>query len=187
MSDHKSRRSFWDFLRAFGDDWLASMSGPASVPFAIAAVFVSGWARPSLLFLAATCIVFASFRVWKKQREEIVRLRARPYDEDQRLLVKAMLGPLGSDERDVLRYFVRFGERESQRIYTDAGIGAAEFGAILTRVDKAGILERQERPKVGRASTDLFWRVNPQFVEVLKDELFPRQEGSPERLFRSGG
>lgn len=183
MTDSKSQVSFWNFLRAFGSDWLTLMSGPLAVPFAIAATFVSGWSRALLLLLAATCIVYASFRVWKKQQEEIIRLKVRPYDEEQQGVVKAMLAPLGSDERDVLRHFLHFGERESQKLYADARINANEFGAILTRVDKTGILEREERPKVGRASTDLFWRLNSQFVEVLKDELFPRQENSPKRLF----
>jgi hypothetical protein len=45
--------SFWNFLQAFGNDWLASMSGPLAVPFAFAATLVSGWSRALLLLLAA--------------------------------------------------------------------------------------------------------------------------------------
>src|ERR1700674_4041932 len=168
---NRLQTSFWDFLRAFGDDWLALMSGRVAVPFAIASVFVSGRTRTLSLLLAATCIIFASFRVWKKQQDGISSLKVRPYDKEQQHLTEAMLAPLGPDERDVLRHLVQFGERESQKLYTNAGIGATEFGAILTRVDKSGMLERQERPKPGRASTDLFWWINPQFEEVLKDEL----------------
>jgi hypothetical protein len=185
MPDSTSQVSFWNFLRAFTTDVLTLMSGPLAVPFAIAATFVSGWSRALLLILAAACIVFASFRVWKKQQEEIIKLRIRPYDQAQQGLVRGMLAPLGSDERDVVRYFLHFGERESQNLFRDAGISEAEFGAILTRVNKAGLLEREERPKVGRASIDSFWRVNEQFIEVLRDELFPRQENSPPRLFVS--
>src|ERR1700739_2834058 len=98
--------SFGNFLRAFTTDWLTLMSGPLAVPFAIVATFASGWSRDLLLLLAAACIIFASFRVWERQQEEIIRLKVRPYDEAQQQLVNAKLAPLGSDERDVLRYFL---------------------------------------------------------------------------------
>jgi len=190
MANHKSQNAFsdyvklfGDYLKAFGQDWLTLMSGPLAVPFAILASFFSGWGRALLLLLAAACIIFASFRVWRTQQGEIARLRVRPYDEEQQRLVSVRLTRLGADERDLLRYFVQFGEREQQRIYADAGIEANDFGRILTQVSGTGLLERQERPKSGRAGTDLFWWVNLQFIEVLKDALFPRQEDVPQRVF----
>src|SRR6266849_3510459 len=145
------------------------MSGPLAVPFAIAATFFSGWTRALLLLLAAACIIFASFRVWQKQHEEIARLRVRPYDEAQEAVVRARIAPLGPDERDVLRYLVQFGDQEQQRIRADAGINENEFGPIFTRVAGTQLLSRQERQKAGVAGLDLFWWVNPQFVEVLRD------------------
>ena len=183
MPSKQSKKPFRDYLRAFGQDWLTLMSGPLAVPFAIAATFYSGWARTLLLMLGASCIIFASFRVWRNQQYEIAKLKIRPYDDTQRELVSGMLTPLGADERDVLRYFLQFGEREQQRIFADAEINDIEFGPIFTRAAKTGLLNREERPKAGRAGLDLFWWVNPQFVEVLKDELFPRNEGSAQRCF----
>jgi len=159
------------------------MSGRVAVPFAILAMFVSGWSRALLLLLAGTCILFASFRVWKNQQEEIANLRIRPYDEEQPRLVKAMLAPLGSDERDVLRYLVQFGEREQQKMFADARLNENEFSRIFDQVVRTGLLNREERQKPGRAGLDLFWLVNAQFMEVLKDELFPRKEDSPKRCF----
>lgn len=133
--------------------------------------------------LAAACLIFASFRVWLNQQREIARLKVRPYDETQLALVQGMLASLGQDEKDLLRYLVQFGEREQQRIYADAGINETEFGSILTRVDKAQLLNREERPRQGRSGTDLFWRVNEQFTEVLRNELFPRRESTTQRCF----
>jgi hypothetical protein len=159
------------------------MSGPLSVPLAFIAVFVSGWTRVGLLFLSAACLIFASFRIWRNQQKEITKLKVRPYEESQRQLVLGMLAPLGSDERDVLRYFVQFGKREQQRIYAEAGIDETEFGRILTRVNETRLLDREERQKPGRAGTDLFWWVNEQFTAVLKDELFPRREATTQRCF----
>jgi len=183
MEGKETNLSFWKFLRAFGQDWLTLMSGPLAVPFAIAATFFSGWARSLLLMLAASCIVFASFRVWRNNQREIAKLKIRPYDDTQKELVNGMLAPLGADERDVLRYFLQFGEREQQRIFTDAGINDTEFGPIFTRVANTGLLNREERQKAGRAGLDLFWWVNPQFVEVLKGKLFPRNEKLAQRCF----
>jgi len=183
MPNSKLQQSFWGYLRAFGQNWLTLMSGSLSVLLLIATTFVSYWNKVGLFLLAAACVNFASFRIWLNQQKEIARLRLRPYDEAQQGFVRGILGPLGLDERDVLRYLVRFGECEQQRLYADAGIDATEFGRILTRANETRLLHREERAKAGRASTDLFWRVNPQFVEVLKDELFPRREETLQRCF----
>ncbi len=183
MASDNPLHSFWDFLRAFGHHWLTLMSGSLSVVLLIATTFVSGWNKFGLLLLAAACLIFASFRVWRNQQEEITRLRIRPYDAVQLGIVRGMLAPLGPDERDVIRYFVQFGEREQQRVYAEAGINATQFGGILTRADESRLLDREERPKPGRAGTDLFWWANEQFTAVLKDELFPRREPATQRCF----
>lgn len=171
------------YLRAFSADWLARMSGPISVPFAAIALWVSGSARILWGCLAAVCFFTASYRLWRNQQTEIARLSARPYSEEQKRLVKERIAPLGADGGDVLRYMVQFGEREQQKIFADAGINENEFGQIFTRVAQSGLLNSQERQKAGRTGLDLFWRINQQFAEVLKDELFPRQEESVQRCF----
>jgi hypothetical protein len=183
MANKKSHDSFWDFLRAFAQHWLTLMSGSLSVLLLIFTTIVSGWNKVALLLLAIACLIFASFRVWKNQQQEITGLQVRAYDEAQLEIVRGMLEPLGPNERDVLRYFVQFGEREQQRIYADAGIGAQEFGGILTRASNAGLLDREERQKSGRAGTEQFWWANEQFTAVLKDELFPRREAKAQHCF----
>lgn len=182
MTERRSD-SFVDYIRAFGHDWLTAMSGPVSVPFLIAATYFSGWSRALLLALGVTCIIFASFRVWKTQQAEIVRLSVRPYDDALRARVLGALHQLGADGRDVFRYLLQFGEREQQTLYADAGIDHNEFGQILTRINETGLLSRDERQRPGRAGLDSFWSVNRQFVDALRDQVFPRQELTAQRSF----
>lgn len=60
---------FYTFLKAFGSDALARMTGPLSVPFAVIALWVNG-SHPKFLFgsLAVIGAVVASYRVWRKER-----------------------------------------------------------------------------------------------------------------------
>ncbi len=59
---------FRAFLRAFGESWLTQMSGPLTVPFAIAALFVPGFYKLLFAVLAVVCGVFSSYRVWRTAR-----------------------------------------------------------------------------------------------------------------------
>jgi hypothetical protein len=175
---------FWKFIKAFGQHWSTWMSGPLAVPFGLASIYLEGRARALCLLLSAVCFVFASFQIWRMQQREIAQLKQRPYDDQVLQFVKSRLKTVGSDERDVLRYLAFFGERGTQQVYREAGVGDAEFGPILTRANATGLIERDERPRPGRAGLDMFWRISPQFADPLKDELFPRAEGLQQRLFQ---
>lgn len=60
---------FRTYLRAFFTDLLTGMSGPLSVPFVIAALWVSSRTQKTLYAsLAVVCAMFASYRVWQKDR-----------------------------------------------------------------------------------------------------------------------
>jgi hypothetical protein len=56
---------FVAFLRAFGESWLTLMSGPLTVPFAIAALVLPGFYKLLFAVLAVLCGVFSSYRVWR--------------------------------------------------------------------------------------------------------------------------
>jgi len=56
---------FIAFLRAFGQSWLTLMSGPLTVPFAIAALVLPGFYKLLFGVLAVLCGVFSSYRVWR--------------------------------------------------------------------------------------------------------------------------
>lgn len=57
------------FLAAFRNRWLSLMSGSASVPFAIGAVFFNDWQQILCLIAAGCFFFFASFLVWKAERD----------------------------------------------------------------------------------------------------------------------
>lgn len=60
---------FLQFLKAFTKSWFTLMSGPATVPFTIAAVFVSQpWLKALLGALALSCAILSSYLVWCNER-----------------------------------------------------------------------------------------------------------------------
>lgn len=62
---------FGTYLKAFFSDMLTGMSGPLSVPFVIAAFWVSSRTQKVLYaFLAVVCATFASYRVWRNERRD---------------------------------------------------------------------------------------------------------------------
>ena len=68
------------YISQFWSDWFARMSGPLSVPAAIAAPFFEGWQRAGLIATAMICLFASSFIVWKKQsaRAEALEEKLRP-------------------------------------------------------------------------------------------------------------
>jgi len=57
------------YLHAFFTDWLTAMSGQASVLFTALTVWTTQPINKILwVFFAITCALFASFRVWQKER-----------------------------------------------------------------------------------------------------------------------
>src|SRR5882672_7139673 len=64
----------YQFLRAFGYSWATRMSGPLSVPFTLAALFVDNiFAKVLCAFLAIVCAVFAAYSIWKNEREALIK------------------------------------------------------------------------------------------------------------------
>jgi hypothetical protein len=61
---------FKDYLRAFAARWFVVVSGPLSVPAAIAAAWVENpIARVLLALTASACFIFSSYWIWKIERE----------------------------------------------------------------------------------------------------------------------
>src|SRR4051794_37826461 len=65
MGSSGAHPTIWKFLRAIWSDWPSRMSGPLTVPFAAAALFLPGNAS-RLLFgtLAVLCGIVSCYRVW---------------------------------------------------------------------------------------------------------------------------
>lgn len=81
------------FFDAMFSEWGSGLSGPASVPLAITALWVSGPAQKFLYgFLAAILGFFSAYRIWLKENgradtaeSEIERLKKKYFDERPRL------------------------------------------------------------------------------------------------------
>jgi hypothetical protein len=68
----------WSFTLAFREHWFAAMSGGASVPFTVLAVFVDAkWAQLIFAGCALICAWFAAYRVWKPERQKVCDLEER--------------------------------------------------------------------------------------------------------------
>jgi hypothetical protein len=67
-----------EFIRTLFSSWLTAMSGPLSVPLAVAAYYVSNdTAKAALGFTAFFCVFFAAFRLWKQERLARVQAEKR--------------------------------------------------------------------------------------------------------------
>ncbi|WP_148042989.1 hypothetical protein [Methylocystis hirsuta] len=73
-----SDQSFRSFSRAIWGDWLARMSGPASVPAAILTVYADDWwARIAFGLTMFACAWFAAYRIWVSEHERVVSLEIK--------------------------------------------------------------------------------------------------------------
>ncbi len=59
------------------------------------------------------------------------------------------------------------------------------YGHAHKELAQTQLINRIERPKLGRAGIDSFWQVRPEFVDVLRDLLFPRREQVQQNFFLS--
>jgi hypothetical protein len=66
------------FIKAILSSWLTTMSGPLSVPFGIATIFVPGYIAKALLVIVALVGAWiASYVVWAKERTALIALETR--------------------------------------------------------------------------------------------------------------
>jgi hypothetical protein len=68
-----SKSGVKDFALAIWSDWLTLLSGPWSVPAAVAAYWVSNETGKIVLGLTAfCCLVFSAYRLWKREHDKVV-------------------------------------------------------------------------------------------------------------------
>jgi hypothetical protein len=88
--------SITDFTRALLGDWLTRMSGPLSVPAAVAAFWVQNDTAKILLGLTAfVCIWVTAYRLWKHEHDKLV-------EHDQRK--RQLLGEISALRETMVRY-----------------------------------------------------------------------------------
>ena len=85
--------SIVSYIRAFGVRWFVTMSGPLSVPLAVIAYFVQNDAAKIILFTTALlCAVFASYWVWKVEREARIEADSKVNKREIRKNIRIALG-----------------------------------------------------------------------------------------------
>ncbi|SFI32521.1 hypothetical protein [Bradyrhizobium sp. Gha] len=73
----KSISNLLEFFRAIWSEWFSRMSGPLSVPAAIAALWIENTTGKVLLAITAfVCIWAASYSVWRRERDRVSSLEA---------------------------------------------------------------------------------------------------------------
>jgi len=87
-----------EFIRAFRAQWLAAMSGSASVPFAVAGTLASNWSQWILLGAAVFCGALSSYLVWKKERDRADSLATQIASRKALDILRASGEPLSSWE-----------------------------------------------------------------------------------------
>jgi hypothetical protein len=185
------------YLRAFFSGWLTGMSGPLSVPFAALALWSSS-RNPKVIWgcLAALCVVFASYRVWRSERvrasaqleavrsakdQEIESLKAerdalkrRPYDEEHRRLAEQKLNTLSEAGKDLVYFLLHHGKTEAEELRKQCKHDP-EFNDAVQRARDAALVVGTQRGEPYRSSVTYFWEVNPHFEAVLQDLLGNRK------------
>lgn len=183
---------FRTYLKAFFTDLLTGMSGPLSVPFAALALWVSNRGQKILFAcLAVLCALFASYRVWNKERKdgavqlanltgqkdaEIATLDARvaelsrnPYSEELRLVVEHVLEVMSADGHRVLRHLMTHEPVEVGRmLVTDIPLDQqhAQLGIAM----ESGVVRHQTERHGSLMET--FWIINPKFQKPLQDAIY---------------
>jgi hypothetical protein len=69
---------FWDFIRAFYSSWGKGVTGTASAPLFVAALFLNGVPRIISAALGFLCFLSASYLVWADERRRVVQVQGRP-------------------------------------------------------------------------------------------------------------
>src|ERR1700719_5146651 len=102
------------------------MSGGASVPLTAAAIyFRSAPLRVLFVLLAASCLLFACYEVWRdsvvelraniaQQNSEIERLQHRDYDKEHQRLAEQKLAQLQDYSLDLIHFLLHHGKTEAE-------------------------------------------------------------------------
>lgn len=176
-----------NFLKAYTKNWAAGFSAVTLLLMLIFLIFPS-WPHHRLLVMGAgLCFLIASFRVYREQEKRIEKLTLPFPAQVQEENARKILEELTYDERDVLRYLQVFGGQEEKQLtaesgYSQLGLSKGDFWGMLMKAVNSGLAKREQRQEPGRGAT-WFYSINPTFVDVLWNELCPRIEKAPKRLF----
>jgi hypothetical protein len=163
--------SVLDFTRAMFGDWLARMSGPASVPAAAFAFWVSNDTAKILLGLTAfVCLWLTAYRLWKSEHDKVVQREQRKHQ---------LLGEIAERRETLVQYRIDMEADHNSRRFDEA-IWTQRYKAIeaeiAARIEelagsaeastfrKRGNIHRSPNPTVG----GFLW---PVLVDVCRYDL----------------
>jgi hypothetical protein len=117
--------------------------------------------------------------------KEIARLKVRPYDETKRRPVAQKLHELSIPAKDLLRFLLIRGEVHGGAITEACKFRRESCNEVMDQVVRIGFVKKRDDATFMPAYITTYWSVHPEFVEVLKDLLFPRpdSEGPQEFLY----
>lgn len=144
----------------------------------------------------AFVVVFAAFRAVRivraetdaeisRLQDENARLKVKPYDSDRLHLVEEKLRDRSALEKDLLRFLTLRGESDGYSIHRACPSGGDYCAQALESLTKLGLINKHDDNSARPVQIISYWKVNPNFVDVLKDLLFPRpsSEGPPSFSF----
>jgi hypothetical protein len=109
-------------------------------------------------------------------KSENAKLRIKPYDQAQRQTVQDKLRIYSDTERDLLRLLLQRGETEGSLIYKASQDGTEFCSRALERLGTDGMVLMREDMSQPNVLRPRHYRVNPNYDNVLRDLLYPRQE-----------
>ena len=154
--------------------------------------FYTRFSVPRWAGLLALMIAFfvASFRVYADERrrnndegkvardriseleQQVSTLSIRPYDEQKRTAAHQTLARCSVRERDLLRYLLLHGKPMAQNVRIASRLNDNDSNEVIRQLVRYDLVRRDEDELHG--ITRFF--VNPDWVEVYRDLLFPRNE-----------
>jgi hypothetical protein len=143
---------------------------------------VSRWA---ILLALVAALYIASFRVYKAKgeecrgdiaelRREISALSVKPYDEQKRAAAEQILNRCSIRQRDLLRWLLVRERPTAQRVQASTKLSPAEVSRDIQDLERDDIVHRDEDHLQGI----IRFFVDPVWVPVFRDLLFPRKEQS---------
>jgi hypothetical protein len=104
-------------------------------------------------------------------RQEIEKLKVKPYDRAQLELVEGKLRGLEPLALNVLKFLVQNGQTGRDSMDRALSFGNLMDGAVASLSSRLLIIP-EDKPNIGRSNVTTFWRVNEQFEPVLRVVMF---------------
>ncbi len=164
-------QSVWKYLVSFCADWIALMSGIASLVLTFVGAAVPKVPSSAVWLLGAGCFLLASYRVWLKEHRalekanEQIRLLQEPkLSEERKREVEAKFTSLNDSEKEALRQIVLLGQMSREQINNHlVSKGFPNNPDVFDSIEaKTGFVRRTYRGH---------YEINPTLKLVLEDLL----------------